>query len=66
MSSRFGPKNQRKVNECYPRGTGETGAAAGKISALTYYINANPVKLLKVSAYLERKVPKDLTRESPQ
>lgn len=64
MSTRFGPKHQRKVNECYPQGTGETGAASGKISALCYYINAKPAKLLKVSAYLERKVPRDLARES--
>jgi hypothetical protein len=66
MGNRFGAKHQHKVNECYPQGTGETGAAGGKISSLTFYINAKPAKLLKVSAYLERKVPKDLTRESPQ
>ncbi len=66
MSTRFGPKHQRKVNECYPVNTGESGAAGGKISALTYYINAKPAKLLKVSAYLERKVQRDLARESAQ
>lgn len=59
-------KHERKVLECYPRGTGEEGVSGGKLSALTYYINAKPAKLLKVSAFLERKVSKDLTRESPQ
>lgn len=59
-------KHQRKVDECYPRGSGEVGPVGGKISALTYYINAKPEKLLKVSAYLERKVPRDLIKESSQ
>lgn len=59
----FGPKHQRKVNECYPVRAGEEGAVPGKISVLVYYINSRPEKLLKVSAYLERKVKKDVLRE---
>lgn len=59
----FGPKHQRKVNECYPVRAGEEGAVSGKITVLTYYINAKPEKLLKVSAYLEKKVKKDVQRE---
>jgi hypothetical protein len=59
----FGPKHQRKVNECYPVRAGEEGAVSGKIAVLTYYINAKPEKLLKVSAYLEKKVKKDVQRE---
>jgi len=59
----FGPKHQRKVNECYPMRAGEEGAVPGKINVLTYYINARPEKLLKVSAYLEKKVRKDVQRE---
>jgi hypothetical protein len=59
----FGPKHQRKVNECYPMRPGEEGAVSGKISVLTYYINSRPEKLLKVSAYLEKKVRKDILRE---
>ena len=59
-----GSKHQKKVNECYPQRVGEVGAIPGKISALTYYINAKPAKLLKVSAFLERKVPRDLVREN--
>lgn len=42
---------------------GEEGAVSGKISVLTYYINSRPEKLLKVSAYLEKKVKKDILRE---
>lgn len=36
---------------------------SGKIAVLTYYINAKPEKLLKVAAYLEKKVKKDVQRE---
>lgn len=59
----FGPKHQRKVNECYPMKPGEEGPVPGKINLLTFYINARPEKLLKVSAYLEKKVIKDVQRE---
>jgi hypothetical protein len=59
----FGPKHQRKVNECYPTRPGEEGAVSGKISVLTYYINAKPEKLQKVSVYLEKKVRRDVQRE---
>lgn len=58
-----GPKHQRKVNECYPTRPGEEGAVSGKISVLTYYINAKPEKLVKVSACLEKKVLKDVQKE---
>ncbi len=61
----FEQKHEKKVNECYPpKGTGEAGPAAGKVSALTYYINAKPAKLLKVSSYLEKKAPRDLLKQS--
>lgn len=59
----FGPKHQRKVNECYPVRAGEEGAVGGKIAALTFYINAKPEKLVKVSTFLEKKVKKDIQRE---
>lgn len=66
MNSKFGPKHQRHVNECYPQSNGNTGAISGKISSLVYYINAKPSKLLKVSAYLERKTIRDIYRESAE
>lgn len=62
----FESKHEKKVNECYPQGAGEQGPVAGKISSLTYYINAKPAKLLKVAAYLERKAPRDLTKQSAE
>lgn len=62
----FESKHEKKVNECYPQGSGEQGPVAGKISSLTYYINAKPAKLLKVASYLERKAPRDLIRQSSQ
>lgn len=62
----FESKHEKKVNECYPQGSSEQGPVAGKISSLTYYINAKPAKLLKVASYLERKAPRDLIRQSSQ
>ena len=64
MGSSFSSNHQKKVNECYPAKSGEIGPASGKISALTYYINARPEKLLKVSAYLEKKAKRDVIKES--
>lgn len=61
-----GSKHRAKVDECYPKWGRESTAAAGKISTLTYYINAKPEKLLKVSTYLLKKVPRDLVKETAE
>ncbi|EPZ35337.1 hypothetical protein O9G_000733 [Rozella allomycis CSF55] len=57
------PKHQRRVNDVYPTHPGEEGAVTSKLSRLTYYINARPVKLTKVVKYLETKVQHDLDKE---
>lgn len=58
-----GSKHRRNVDDCYPRDQ-RGGPVAAKLSALTYYINARPEKLLKVSAYLERKAERDVVKAS--
>lgn len=63
----FASKHKKYVNECYQNlnSPGQVAIINGKLSALCYYINANPSKLQKVTSYLKTKIPRDLQRESP-
>ena len=62
------PKHQKKVLECYPTASESQSAMSlpisAKLSALIYYINAKPQKLIKVMPFLEKKTRKDFVRQS--
>ena len=57
------PKHKKRVNDVYPTHPGEEGASSAKLSRLTYYINAKPLKVKKVFAYLESKVKNDIGKQ---
>ncbi|KAJ3390630.1 hypothetical protein HDU84_007181 [Entophlyctis sp. JEL0112] len=50
------------VDKVYPTEPGETAPRASNLSTLLFYANAKPIKLLKVGAYVSRRVESDLAR----
>ncbi|KAJ3205675.1 hypothetical protein HDU82_005036 [Entophlyctis luteolus] len=50
------------VDKVYPTEPGETAPRASNLSTLLFYANAKPIKLLKVGAYVARRVESDLAR----
>ncbi|KAK9719628.1 plasma membrane localization protein [Basidiobolus ranarum] len=62
MCSCIPSKNHIKlVNNCYPTGH-EEGPKQSELAYLSYYASSRPVKLLKVSAYLEKCLLRDLSK----
>ncbi|OIR57529.1 MAG: uncharacterized protein A8A55_1703 [Amphiamblys sp. WSBS2006] len=56
----FSPKHQRRVDAVYPRRKPYDVCVAEKLMVLVSYINHRPVKIAKVSSYLERKTRTDV------
>ncbi|ORX61963.1 hypothetical protein DM01DRAFT_1379836 [Hesseltinella vesiculosa] len=50
------------VNNCYPTTEGEIGPRSAELSYLTFYASSRPAKLTKVSAYLRKKVRRDIRK----
>ena len=55
--------HERMTRAIFPR-TGEPVANAAAVHALLYYVDSHPNKLVKIGAYLERRLAKDLNRRN--
>ncbi|KAK9460992.1 uncharacterized protein V1516DRAFT_324373 [Lipomyces oligophaga] len=63
MRSRFRPKHQRLILQCYPGGrAGEKHPNSSELSYLLFYVSSRRTKLLKVARYLNQKIRQDLWR----